>query len=160
MANRRINYLEIENARILHGAFKNFSGKEDKYNRAGDRNFCVVIEDPKQAEQLIKDGWNVRILAPRDEDDAPLHYLKVAVSFRNVPPNVYMITRRRKTALDEETIDALDYAEFTNIDLVISPYEWEVTGKTGIKAYLKTGYFTVEEDRFAAKYAEEEGPEE
>ena len=131
MARANVNELIIENARIM---FRNFRGEETKYNRAGNRNFCVVIPDADQAQKLGEDGWNVRILPPRDEDEAPLHYIQVAVRFDNIPPNVYMVTRRAKTKLDE------------------------VNGKSGIKAYLKTMYVTIEEDVFAEKYADEEEP--
>lgn len=143
---RYIDDLTIENAKIK---FRNFSGKETKYNRSGTRNFCVVIEDENTAEQLIRDGWNIKTSEYNDEKE---YYLQVAVNFNNIPPKIHLITSKNKVLLNEETAGTLDYAEIKNVDLIIRPYSWEVNGNSGIKAYLKTMYVVIREDKFASKY--------
>lgn len=142
--------LVMENVRIM---FKNFSGKEDRFNRAGDRNFCVLIEDPDEAEKLASIGWNIKTLRPLEEGGDQRFYLQVAVSYKNIEPNIYMVTNRNKVRLSESTVGNLDSADIKNVDLIVSPYNWEVNGKSGVKAYCKTMYVTIDEDVFAGKYS-------
>lgn len=144
------NNITIENARI---GFRNFSGKEGKYNPAGKRNFCVFLEK-ELAETLEEDGWNVRYLRPREEDEEPQAYLQASVSFGNVPPKIVMISSRGKTPIGEDEVNILDWAEIANVDLILRPYNWEVNGKSGVKAYLKAMYVTISEDEFESKYSD------
>lgn len=155
MANQRVGNISIENARIL---FRNFAGKESKFNAKGKRNFCLLL-DSDVAEELKDIGWNVKYLNPRDPEDPPQAYIQVAVAFDNFPPNIWMITGNKKTKLDEDTVSALDYAEIENIDIIVRPYTWEVNGKGGIKAYVKNMYVTIVENEFEKKYQgfEDEG---
>lgn len=148
----KVDNIKMENARII---FRNFSGKASRFNPEGTRNFCLVIEDLELVDRLKADGWNVKATKPRDPDDDPLYYIPVAVSYANIPPKIFMITSNNKNLLNEETVGTLDYAEIKNIDIIVSPYSWEVNGKGGIKAYCKTMYVTIEDDPFADKYNRE-----
>jgi len=140
----------MEDARII---FRNFAGKEGKYNREGDRNFCVLL-DPDLAEALDRDGWNVKALRGREEGDPDQPYLQVSVGFKNRPPKVVMVTSRGRTTLGEDEIELLDWVDIRTVDLIIRPYNWDVSGKTGIKAYLKSIFITIDEDELDLKYAD------
>lgn len=144
------NNITIEGARIV---FRNFAGKEGNYNTAGKRNFCVLLDD-ELAKNLLNDGWNVKWLQPKEEGDEPQAYIQVAVSYGAVPPNIVIVTSSGKQTLNEKTINILDWAEIANVDIIIRPYNWEMNGKTGVKAYVKTMYVTINEDEFEKKYAD------
>lgn len=146
---RQLDNLTIEGARIV---YRNFSGKAGKFNREGERSFCVVIDDPATAQKLRDDGWNVRMRPPRDEGDAPMNYIPVKVRFENYPPKVWMLSGKVRTLLDEEAVGTIDTAEIKNVDLEIRPYNWNVNDGSGVAAYLKTMYVTIQEDVFAKKY--------
>lgn len=132
--------------------FRNFAGKEGKFNPPGRRNFCLFLE-PELGAKLTRDGWNVKQLAPREPEDLPQDYIQVDVSYKNIPPKIYLINSGGKQLLNEDTIDILDWAEIENVDIVVRPYNWEVNGKTGVKAYVKTMYVTIFEDEFEKKYS-------
>lgn len=162
------NYTILDNGRIaVEGAriiFRNFEGKESRYNRAGDRNFSLVIDNQEFAQELSNLGWNVRTRPPRNEGDDPMTTLPVTVSYKveRLAPKVWIYTKRTSVKLDEDGVGSLDYADFENVDLVINPRHWidDKTGEERIKAYLIELRATLVEDYFAYKYAEEEYPTE
>ena len=154
MANFVNNKIKIENARI---GFRNFGGKESQFNLAGRRNFCVFLED-ELAQTLQEDGWNVRWLQPRDDQEKEQGYLQVEVSYKNIPPTITMISSSGRTLLDETSVSVLDWAEIEEIDLVIRPYNWEMhvgtkNEKRGVKAYIEKMYVKIVEDEFEKKWA-------
>lgn len=143
----------MEGVRIV---FRNFAGKEGQYNREGDRNFAVLLDDTT-AEAMTVDGWNVKWLKPRedDEEETQQAYLPVSLSFdKGRPPRVVLITSRGRTHLSGDDVELLDWADILNVDLIVRPYSWEVSGKSGVKAYLQSLYVTIEEDELEKKYAE------
>ena len=144
------NTLLIEDARLI---FRNFAGKEGKYNREGDRNFCVLL-DEQHASELDADGWNIKALRAREEGDPEQPYLQVSVGFKGRPPKIVMITSKGRTTLSEEEIELLDWVDIKKVDLIVRPFNWEVSGKTGVKAYLKSFFVTIEEDELELKYAD------
>lgn len=148
--------LQIDDARII---YRNFRGEGSKFNREGDKNFALVIPDQDMADALAREGWNVKIKPPRDEEDEPFMFLPVKVKFNDRGPQVYLKTGDRVNRLDEESIAMLDDIDILSVNMDLRPYNWEVNGKTGRTAYLQSIEVIQEIDRFAARYAEEEYPE-
>lgn len=154
--------LQIDDARII---FRNFAGAASKFNRAGERNFALVIDDETIADELIKEGWNIKIKPGRDEDEAPFMYLPVKVKFNDRGPAVYLVTGGKRNRLDEESVACLDDVDILSVDMDIRPYDWVIQEgtpdeKSGRTAYLQSICVTQEIDRFAARFADEEYPEE
>lgn len=141
--------IQIDDASII---YRNFAGEASKFNRAGDRNFAVVISEQWIADALVQEGWNVKIKPPREEGDGVFMYLPVKVKFNDRGPKVYLKTGDRMNLLDEESVSVLDHIDIISVDMDIRPYDWDVNGQTGRTAYLQSMCVTQDIDRFAERY--------
>lgn len=155
MARNNVPNVSIGDAKIR---FRNFTGEPTKFNKLGGKRTFSVVLDPETAQNLSEDGWNVKSWEPEGSDEV-IYHLPVEVSYNAYPPKIWMCSGNRKTLLTEDTIAALQYAEFVNVDLIIRPYCWEVQGKSGVKAYVKSMYVTIMEDEFEKKYRDLEDDE-
>lgn len=153
MKKMAVKQVSLENVRI---GFRNFEGREGPFNKEGDRSFAVFL-DVETADALAREGWNIKYPKDREGDvdpdgDTREPYLQVAAGFDSYPAQVVMISNGNPVRLSVDEVGMLDWAEIENVDLVLRPYEWEVRGNRGVKAYLKAGYFTIVVDKFAAKH--------
>lgn len=139
----------------------NFAGKVRDFNPNGERNFCLFVDD-QLAEQLDRDGWNVKMTKPRKDaspqeraEHVPEAYLEVKVGYKMHPPRITMRgeSTGKSSELGEDTVDILDEVDIATVDVIVRAREYDVNGKTGIKAYLKRGVFVIEEDFLDMKYA-------
>lgn len=144
--------LLIEDARII---FRNFEGRETEYNAPGNRNFSVQLP-ADFADSMRRDGWNIKERRARDDESEPEFHIPVAVGFKIRPPKLVLINSisKRRTILDEDTCELLDWADILTSDVIIRAREWSMRGNSGIKAYLKTLYAIIDEDVLDLKYAD------
>lgn len=169
--------LEINDARII---FKNFSGEEGPFNRAGERSFSLIIaggtlDDGRtirdldaqgMAEALMNEvneygaGWNIKIKPPREDGEEPFMHLKVKVSTKNRVPAIFVKSAGNVRRLDEHTMGMLDDIAIRSVNLDIRPFDGEMRGEGFRAAYLDSIEVIQEIDRFTARYADEEFPEE
>lgn len=149
MAN--VNNINIEGALII---WKNFSGERDKFN-PGKRGFSVVIDDAVMADELKQEGWNIKERPLQEGADPSEQEWTLPVKLNmNRYTQVWLIVGNHKTLLDENTVAQLDVVDIINCDISIRPYEWEMSGRTGITAYVDSMYVTIRENKFAEKYAD------
>ena len=147
--------LVIEDAKVL---FHNYAGLQTDFNKAGNRNFDVILPDNDMAIAMGEKGWNVKIRRPKDPEDDPYYTLNVKINMdSHWPPNIEQQVRGRdpipydKSMLGEpDPNDPTKYKngskglDGTNIDrivFVINGSPWESQFGKGIKAYLDQFYF-------------------
>jgi hypothetical protein len=149
-------YIEIDDARII---WKNFTGRGDRFNREGDRNFHLVIPTQEDCELLQNDknkygdGWNVKIKPPREEGDAPFMHMLVKVKYKDGRgPNVYLVSGNKQVPLNEDTISCLDDIDIVSVNMDIRPYDDELPNGSHFRtAYLSAMRVYQRVDRFASE---------
>lgn len=142
--NDRLPVVTLRNAEILPGAWRNFGG-EARFNEEGKRTFNIKL--PTDVALAMKeDGFNIKVLKPRDEDDEEGYRIEVAVSYKIRPPQVWLVSGGQRTLLDEGAINILDYANIKSASVAINPYQWETATGSGIKAYLHKAVIYLLED--------------
>jgi len=147
----------IKHAKIR---WRNFGGKVEKFNLNGERYFTIFLE-PHDAEALASMGLNVKTLPIKEEGQEPQDILKVKVNFKGRPPRLVLVTSRGRTTLGEDEANALDLAQIKRdkdnnelVDLILSPYWWEMNGKEGVAVSVKTLFMTIEEDELEMMYSD------
>lgn len=141
--------LKIQGAKII---FKNFEGREQKFNREGDRNFAVIL-DEETADILKEDRWNVKQIVPNDPEKEPYWILKVKVNYDSEwPPEIYKTDGRQEVLLDEDTVGMLDELPVIAANLILSASWFEVNGKSGFTAYAKKVVALVDESEYKAMF--------
>ena len=141
--------------------YLNFEGRATMYKEAGNRSFQLILPEDV-ADDMAKQGWNVKMTNPRrdatDEEREsfePRPYIEVAVSYKydEMAPKVVLVTDSVQTLLNADTAFLVDQADIIRFDCVINASRWEVGSKSGIKAYLKKAYITIQEDDLDSEYS-------
>ena len=144
-----MNNLMFDHARLIN---KNFSGRRFR----GSRTCCIVIDNPELAQDMMRDGWNVKSIPPRNEGEEVTYFLPVDVRYEKFPPRVYAVRRDEgETLLTEETVGSLDDARIDFVDAVIRPREYkDDNGVDRIKAYASVMHVVLkdEDDPFRERY--------
>jgi len=165
--------LHLKNVQIL---WPNFAGAEKPYNKAGDRNFHILLPDWELAKAMADQGWNVKVMPKREEDEPDQWHIKVKVNLSSknqYPPRIIKVTMDengqpvKRLALDATTVMLLDILRIQWADVTLSPWVWSYQNKQGISAYLEVMYAVTEDnpldtewdDRFAATLFDDEDNE-
>lgn len=157
MAKSNIPDITVRNAEVR---YLNFAGRETRFKEAGNRSFQLMLPTDV-AESMDAEGWNVKWTKPyreaTDEEIAnfePRPYVEVKVNYKfdTMAPKIVLITDVQDF-LTEDTVFLVDEADIIKMDVVINASRWEMPGgKSGITAYLKKAYITIQQDELDEEY--------
>lgn len=148
------NNERLEHVTIGRGSFRNFSGERKGFNKTGKRIFSVFLPEDL-ALDLMDIGWYIKKRDPYREGDDPTYQFDIEASYDTKdgkfrPPVVKLKSwDGKETMLTEETVGILDTVDIDDATLEVRPYNWDVDGKSGCKAYLQELIVTAKPPRTA-----------
>ena len=156
--------ITIDNTRFIFAT--NFSGNPANDRFSDSRRKCnLLIPDPEQARDLMKQGVKVRETRPREDEDpnefVPEFFVTALLKYEDrggnkvkYPPKVYLVVDdNAPVLLDEETIDMLDRIRAKNVNVILNAYEYDPVGHQK-SLYIRTMYVEqdMDDDPYAARY--------
>lgn len=162
-----MNNLIFENAQVL---FPNFSGREGRYNREGNRCFSVMVTDAEGkpdadlAMQLKEEGWNIRERIINNEPTGEFYINGVNINYDYyIKPIIHYISNGNEIELTPELLDSgiagqLDGRGAERYDISIRPRVWERNDGTfgGVKGYVDEMRIFARKSLFSSRYDAEE----
>lgn len=133
-------YLKVNHAVIM---YRNFSGAPGKFTPQGGKRTFNLVLSADIAQELKEQGWNVKEKPPRDVDEDWLYTTEIVINTNSPkPPHLYLCYEKNgesfMTRLPEESFGLLDNGEFSNIDLIINPWQHTKSKDYTVKGYLHT----------------------
>ena len=156
--------LKVKHAAIL---WSNFAGQPTSYNAAGGKRTFNLVLTPDVGRDLQERGWNIKFRDPQKEGDEMLVYTEIVVNLDSAyPPTIYICSefrgKKTKREATEEDVNRFDSRRFSDISVMIHPYEHGRPNSSGatVKGYLRDMYVVLEnDDAFEDDYSEYEVPE-
>jgi hypothetical protein len=153
------NIIAIDDTKFIYET--NFSGDPARDKFGDSRRKCnIIIPDPRQAEDMMAKGYNVKQTKPGPDDDPddfiPTYFVQAILKYRDrygealrYAPHVYLVNSYNEAVpLDEETVSTLDDIRAANVNVILNSWE---TDKGTYSLYIRTMY--VEQDFDSDPYA-------
>ena len=149
--------LVVEHAAIT---FTNFSGKPTKFNQEGGRRTFELVLSERVAIALIGDGWNVKTIKGKHDDDPTLYVTEIVVRPAG-RLSIFLCEeiggKKYRWKIKNDEIGDLDDYQYSDVALLIQPYVHGRENSAGskIKGYLRQANFVkVNEYFFKGQFAD------
>ena len=163
---RKGNRLTIDGITDREVRSRNFGGEEKKdrvtgrtVNSPGYRNFLLFVNE-EISEELKDHGCEVKYTKVQNENDVPMPYVSITVSYFLKPVEVHMYSNGVDNPLDENRVRVLNDVDIKNMCIVLEMGK-EKTHMNGVKytpLYAQEIHVEIVPSYIAEKYGQYASP--